>query len=321
MHDFENLTPDRFLDFLEKALDTRLTALARPMPSYINRVYEVMAFDRTPYIAKFYRPGRWTQEAIEDEHAFIRDCAEVEIPVVPPLTLTNGTTLDRMDEICFAVFPKRSGRQYDIERDEDWKRVGSLLGRIHNVGSRRAAEHRLTLAPALSRRYLEQLCGDAVGEKWRQPYKDIVSRIIDTLEPLFEGVQTFRVHGDFRPSNILHRPEEGLMVIDFDDMVNGPAAQDFWLLLPEHYPGSSRYVDLLLSGYRTFRDFHPKDLRLIEGLRAMHMVYFTTWCYMQRNDFQFQKKFPDWGSDSFWAKEVQDMRTQFANIMDAMYAE
>ena len=127
---FSRLTPDYFLPALEEALGTELTALARSLPSYINRVYEIQAIDQTAYIAKFYRPERWSYEALEDEHTFIADCAEVDIPVVCPCMLKNGKTLDTLGEISFTVFPKRAGRQFDMESDENWKRVGTLLGRL-----------------------------------------------------------------------------------------------------------------------------------------------------------------------------------------------
>ena len=316
---FSELTPDRFLPALEEALATRLTALARPLNSYINRVYEVQAPDKTAYIAKFYRPGRWSHAALKDEHAFVLDCAEIDIPVVCPLRLANGETLNRLGEIAFAVFPKRAGRQFDIEEEESWMRVGTLLGRLHNAGQKRRAAARLELTPeTTTRRYVAQLTQEAVTESYRQKYRDICERIIDTVAPRFEGLETIRVHGDFHAGNILHRPGEGLMVIDFDDMMNGPAVQDLWLLLPDHYPASDRYLQLLLTGYRQFRDADHRWPLLIEGLRAMRMIYFTAWCSMQRSDYQFQTKFPDWGSDRFWAREVQDLRTQYAFMLEAM---
>ncbi|MBD3391836.1 MAG: serine/threonine protein kinase, partial [Chitinivibrionales bacterium] len=285
MDQFSQLLPDTFLPALEEHLDVNLTALARALPSYINRVYEVQATDKTFYVAKFYRPGRWPLRAIRDEHAFLADCAEIEIPVVCPCSLANGDTLGQLGNIPFAVFPRRAGRQFDIESDEAWTRAGMLLGRIHNAGSRTKAESRQTLDPSTTTRaYVDQLLNDGATEKWRQPFGDICSRIIDTVAPYFEGQETIRIHGDFHVGNILDRPDEGLLVIDFDDMMNGPPVQDFWLLLPERYPGCKHQLELLLGGYRQFRDFNPRAPLLIEGLRAMRMIYFTAWCAMQRND-------------------------------------
>jgi Ser/Thr protein kinase RdoA (MazF antagonist) len=321
MDDFTKLTPEFFLPALEEALGKKLTPVVRPFSSYINRVYEVQTVDEELFVAKFYRPGRWTIEALRDEHAFIFDCAEMELPVVCPLKLGNGSSLAQLDEISFAVFPKRAGRQFDIESNDSWQRVGVLLGRLHNAGKKQKAPARITLTPnTATKQYVDFLLQNGVPENRRQAYQDICYRIISAISPYFEGMESLRIHGDFHPGNILTRPDTGLMVIDFDDMMNGPPVQDFWLLLPDHYPSCKRYLDLLFAGYRQFRDIDPRSPMLIEGLRAMRMIYFTSWCNMQRNDFAFQMKFPNWGSDSFWAREIQDLHEQYANMTDAFEA-
>ena len=318
MEPFSNLTPDYFLPVLEESFGTELTALARPLPSYINRVYEVLSRDNTYYIAKFYRPGRWSLEAVKDEHDFLFDCTEMEIPVVCPIQLSDGQTINKIDGTCFAVFPKRAGRQYDVDYDENWKRIGTLLGRLHTAGQKRTAPARLILKPETTTAlYVKQLAEEVIAERWRNSYREICLRIIDTITPYFENIESIRIHGDFHSGNILHRPGEGLLIIDFDDMMNGPPVQDFWLLLPEPYPACRDYLDIILTGYRQFRDFDSHSFALIEGLRAMRMIYFTAWCSMQRYDNLFQHKFPDWGSDKFWSKEVQDLRAQYATILEA----
>jgi len=319
MNDFSELIPDSFLPALEVALDIELSPLIRPFPSYINRVYEIQTEEGVSYVAKFYRPGRWTLDALRDEHAFLLDCDEREIPVVCPLKLKGGDTLGRLGNIAFAVFPKRAGRRFDIENDESWQRVGVLLGRLHNAGETREALSRLTLSPQTTTRlYVDELVEEGVSANRKQAFKDICERIIELITPYFEGIKTLRVHGDFHCGNILERPDSGLMVIDFDDMMNGPAVQDFWLLLPDHYPACKRNLELLLEGYGQFRDIDPRSALLIEALRAMRIIYFTAWCNMQRSDFQFQSKFPDWGSDSFWVREINDLREQYGNILDAL---
>ncbi|MBL8029117.1 MAG: serine/threonine protein kinase [Fibrobacteres bacterium] len=315
---FKEFTPELFLPALEEALGVSLTSFLRPFPSYINRVYEVRDDDGTPYVAKFYRPGRWTKEALEDEQNFLADCAEAELPVVSPLPLADGKTLGLVDGIHFAVFPKKGGRQFDIEGDSSWERVGSLLGRLHSVGARRKAPGRLTLEPvSLTMQYVNQLVDDAVVPSKCDSYRDICKRIIESVADRFDSKQFIRIHADFHTGNILERPDTGLMIIDFDDMMNGPAVQDFWLLLPDHYPACKRELALLMNGYSEFRDVDHRAPFLIEGLRAMRMIYFAHWCSMQRDDFQFQSRFPEWGSETFWAKEIGDLRNQYANIMDA----
>lgn len=318
MEYFAELTPDIFLTALENALSVKLTNYTYPLPSYINRVYEVKSEDGVSFVVKFYRPGRWSRGALNDEHEFLLDCDDFEIPVVAPIKLNNGSTIGELDSILYAVFPKKAGRQFDIEDEDSWIRIGSLLGRIHNVGAQKKALNRLCLNPSETTLvYLNEL-SEIISNKWKQPFCDIVKRITDTVLPYFEGLETIRIHGDFHVGNILNRMEQGLMVIDFDDMMNGPSVQDFWLLLPDHYPSSKKYLDLLISGYSHFRDVNPRSAFLIEGLRAMRMIYFTAWSAMQRDDFQFQNKFPDWGSDSFWSREVSDLRVQYANILDSL---
>ncbi len=319
MKNFSDLTPNLFLPALEDALGEKLTGLARSLPSYINRVYEIQSTNQQSYIVKFYRPGRWSDKALKDEHDFMFDCEEIDIPVVCPCKLTNGKSLAQLENITFAIFPKKAGRQYDLENEDNWQRVGTLLGRIHNAGQKRSASSRLRLLPELTtNQYVAQLAKEAITPKWIEPYTNICTRIVDTITSYFKNLETIRIHGDFHIGNFLHRPDEGLLVIDFDDMMNGPPIQDFWLLLPDHYPASKKYLDLLLEGYSQFREFDYRSIPLIEGLRAMRMIYFTAWCSMQKSDYLFRSRFPNWGSDEFWSREVQDLRIQYANLMDSL---
>lgn len=320
MNSFADLTPNYFLPALEQELEKELTALVRPLPSYINRVYELQAADETYYVVKFYRPGRWDYRALQDEHNFLSDCAEIDIPVVCPVSLKNGSTLGKLGETVYTIFPRRAGRQFDVEKDDDWVRVGRLLGRLHNAGQKRKAKSRLVLTPAeTTGKYVEQLCHDSVTKDQVKGYRDICSQIVKVIAPLFKDLETIRIHGDFHRANILHRPpHEELMVIDFDDMMNGPPVQDIWLLMPDHYPACRRYLDLTMEGYRQFRNFDIRSYRVIEGLRAMRMIYFTAWCGMQRKDRSFQEKFPDWGGEGFWNREIRDLREQYAKIMESL---
>lgn len=316
--DFEHLTPEVLLDVVEEALGVRMTGLTIPMPSYINRVYELQTRAGERVIAKFYRPGRWSKEAIEDEHLFLADCAEAEIPVVSPLRLPDGETLGNADGAFFALFPKRSGRVFELNSDEDWSRMGSLLGRIHLAGSHRRTRDRITLHPQRSTRAdLDFITrGGFVTPEHRSAFEDLSSRIVERISGLFEGAEFIRIHGDFHRGNLLDRPGEGLMVIDFDDMMEGPPVHDLWLLLPDHAGRSRREIDLILSGYEQFREFDYSSLRLIECLRFMRIVYYLAWCARQAEDYDFRTNHPDWGGDTFWQKELLDMGHQFQVIME-----
>lgn len=314
---FEILTPDEILSAVEQALGVRLTGLTIALPSYINRVYEVRSLDGTKLIAKFYRPGRWGREAIEDEHRFVLDCQESELPVVAPMVLSNNNTIGEHAGMLFAIYPKRAGRQLEITNENDWPRLGSLIGRLHVVGEKSRAAGRITLGPSLSTlRDVEHLCSTVVPDRFRAPFRDITGQIIESAAPLFDGVECIRVHGDCHRGNILDRLEQGLLLIDFDDMAMGPPVQDLWLLLPDRAARSSHEIELFLQGYEHFRMFNKASLRCIETLRAMRMIYFLAWCGRQINDFQFRRNFPDWGSDSFWQREINDLREQLGFIMD-----
>jgi len=316
--DFEHLVPDVMLNAVETALGAKMTGLATPLPSYINRVYEVQTQAGDRLIAKFYRPGRWSREALQDEHDFVADCAADEIPVVAPLPLPSGDTIGESDGICFTIFPKRFGRQLEINTDEDWLRVGRLIGRVHVAGSRRQAKNRTDLHPGRSiAGHVSHLIDKRfVTPRYVDAFRDVTSRILDLITDLFEDAEFGRIHGDCHGGNLLDRPGEGIMIIDFDDMMVGPAVQDLWLVLPDHAHKARREMDLLLRGYEQFREFDDRTLRLIEPLRAMRIIYFLAWCSRQVNDFKFRSDYPDWGSDAFWQREVVDLTSQLEVIQE-----
>jgi Ser/Thr protein kinase RdoA (MazF antagonist) len=316
---FENLTPDVILTAVEKTAGIKLTGLTIPLPSYINRVYELRGTDATKYIVKFYRPGRWSREAVEEEHVFVKDCAEAEVPVVEPLMFSNGETTAAHEEHLFALYPRKAGRQIEITSDEYWPRLGSLVARIHLAGGKRKAVSRIVMHPLHScKNHMNELCETVVPEKFRSSYRNACSSIIELSTPLFEKLECIRVHGDCHRGNILDRMEQGLMIIDFDDMAMGPPVQDLWLLLPDRAGKASREIDLFISGYERFRRFDRAGIRAIEPLRAMRMIHFLLWVSRQRDDFSFTRNFPDWNKDSFWQKEINDLREQYCHIEESV---
>lgn len=315
---FDNLTPDRILAGIELGMDCELTGLTSPLPSYINRVYELQPVSGERLVAKFYRPGRWKRNALQDEHDFVLDCAAEEIPVVAPLELASGGTIGEYDGILYSVFPKKSGREMELHTDEGWRRLGSLVGRIHLAGTRRKAGNRLRMHPETTTLpEIEQLlCGGFMSPHQSDRFKDVVSRIVEIALREFEGVDFQRIHGDCHRANILERPDEGLMVIDFDDMMMGPPVQDIWLLLPDHANRSLHEINMILEGYEQFMEFDDRSLRLVEILRAMRIIYFLSWCSTQVDDFKFQSNFPDWGSEMFWQREISDIEHQYHAILN-----
>ena len=324
--DFDHLTPKLVLKAVESAFGLSLTGNITQYNSYINRVYELHDEEGLIYMAKFYRPGRWSEEAILEEHAFIRDCVEMDIPTVAPLTDPEGDTLpvvevvdnsENLQEYCFALFPKRGGRNFDAESEEDWLRLGALAGRMHTAALQREAGHRQRCLPGpIIRKCIQELEDDeAVHPEYRQEFFGLAGEIRQHIEPLFEGVPLQRVHGDCHRGNILERPGEGLLLIDFDDMMTGPAVQDLWLLLPERADECPQEFNLVVEGYERFLPFDYSQKRLIEPLRAMRMLYYLAWSARQRRDRRFLTEHPHWGGSAFWSKEIEDLREQLQYCM------
>jgi len=314
--DFEHLVPNVMLDAVEQATGLHMTGLATPLPSYINRVYDTQTMDGERLIVKFYRPGRWSREALQEEHDFVADCAADEIPVIAPLALNGSHTLYEADGLFFTLFPKRFGRQLEINNDTDWIRVGRLLGRIHIAGSKREAHARTDLHPAESTAgHIRDLLENGhITPRYESEFRDVTNRILDDIMALFDDTEFIRIHGDCHCGNLLDRPDEGIMVIDFDDMMVGPPVQDMWLLLPDVADHCKHELNLLLRGYEEFREFDDHTLRLIEPLRAMRIIYYLAWCSRQINDHQFRENHPEWGSDAHWGREINDLTHQLEII-------
>lgn len=316
--DFSTLTPDLVLQQVEAALDTRCSNLCRPLTSYINRVYDVQLDDGGWVVAKFYRPGRWSRAALQDEQDFLGELAAAELPVIAPLRGRGGATLHEHEGLFFSIFPKKGGRPVDEFNDDQWKEFGRLMGRVHLVGAEHAPRQRIVIHPRRSAR--ENLAAilaiDFPFPSLRREFSDVANELLDRIEPLFEDAEKHRIHGDCHVANLLQRPGEPIYLIDFDDMAVGPSVQDLWMMLPGHRRDSQRQLDLLLDGYETFREFDYATLRLIEPLRAMRFLHFTAWCARQKADGGFARLSPDWGSGGFWKQEIHDLRRQLQEIED-----
>ena len=310
--DFEALTPDLLLSAVETAMGVRLTGLTHQHPSYINRVYELQDTQGTRLIVKFYRPGRWNVAALQAEHDFVGACAAAEIPVIAPLPLASGKTLGRADGYCFAVYPKRWGRTLELNEPDAWRRLGRLLARVHLVGQREPAPARITLHPAHSTRsdVADLLAGGQLDPSHEAELRSVTGELLELITPGFADCEMIRIHGDCHAANVLDRPDEGLMLIDFDDMAMGPPIQDLWMLLPGSVQDTRGELRLVLEGYTELREFDHASLRLAEPLRAMRVLYFLAWCARQQSDPGFRHHFPDWGSFNFWAKELGELRVQ-----------
>lgn len=313
---FQELGPDKVLNLVEKAMGVRCNNLFRPLNSYINRVFEIETREGVRQVVKFYRPGRWTKEAILDEHRFLLDLAGQEIPVVAPLMLPGGGTLVESDNLLFSVFKKCGGRSVDEFTEDQWLQLGRLLGRVHKVGEAAKAKHRIVMEPRRSTldqlNYLLQ--SPCVAEDLKKPLKEAGLGIIADIGPLFPASGMIRIHGDCHFSNVIFRPGESFYLIDFDDMAMGPPVQDIWMLLPGEVDEAFVELDLFLEGYETFRPFDRRTLKLIEPLRAMRYIHYMAWCAHQVAEDGLTRAIDGFGSREYWQKEIADLVDQRERI-------
>ena len=311
---FHSLTPDRVLDAVEVG-GLRCTGRCLPLRAFENRVYEVELEDERRLVVKFYRPGRWSREAILDEHAFLAELAAEELPVVPPLDLGTGSTLVEIDGIFYAAFPKVRGRVLDELDDQGLRQIGRLIGRMHAVGAARDAPHRPRFTVE---RYVKEpldtlLSGALVPVAFAGRYRDVALRIADAAAVLLSHARTQRIHGDLQRGNVLWGAD-GPILLDFDDFLVGPPVQDLWLLARGDSEEARRGRDQLLEGYELFREFDRSTLALCEPLRALRIIYVSAWIARRWEDLSFRTGFPAFGTDGYWAAEYEELFGIFESL-------
>jgi len=314
---FYSLTPNKVLDAVE--VDGRVcTGRFIVLNSYENRVYQLELDDGRFVVAKFYRPGRWSTDAILDEHDFLLDLEEAEVEVAAPLELPDGDTLDEIEGIKFAIFPRYGGRAPEEMTDDQLRQMGRLLARIHAVGKSAEAEDRLTMAPGqwLLRNLDVLIEHDLLPLEVRERYAGAVHALHDAVLPLWEDLELHRIHGDVHLGNLLRSPH-GFVFLDFDDMVMGPAVQDLWMLQGGRDAWAQRRLELMLEGYTSMLPFDRRQLALIEPLRAMRMVHFAAWIARRWEDPAFPQAFPDFGTRVWWDRETRELTGQLAEVRDA----
>lgn len=309
---FYSLTPERVMSAVEVG-GRRCTGRFIVLNSYENRVYQLELEDGDYVVGKFYRPGRWTRDQILDEHEFVWDLDDAEIPMACPLELSEDESLGELEGIFFTIYPRIGGRAPDEMDDDQLRRVGRLLGRIHHVGRTDVAEHRLALTP---RTYgwdaLELLLrGDHVMASHVGRYEEVATELLRLLEPIFEDFQGSwqRIHGDAHLGNVLRTPA-GFVFLDFDDMVMGPPVQDLWMLWGGRDAWALRRRDVLLEGYESMTSFDRGSLRLVEPLRALRYLHYTAWLAKRWADPAFKVAFPDFGTEAYWTTRTGDLAEQ-----------
>lgn len=332
---FEGLTPDVVLDALD-AVGFRGDGRILQLNSYENRVFQVMLEDGDAVVAKFYRAARWTDAQIVEEHRFALELAEAEVPVVAPCALTHAAQDVRLlpDDppatlavrpsspvaLRYAVAPRRAGRAPELEDDAVLSRLGGFIGRMHAVGARRPFQHRRTMNPADDARaaLAKLIDGQFVPPDQEGHWADACERAIERIDAAFARVRpaSIRLHGDCHPGNLLWR-DSGAHVVDLDDACMGPAVQDLWMLLSGEAHAAAHQLRELLRGYGPFQSFDRRELQLIEPLRLLRMIRHNAWVAQRWHDPAFPVAFPDFGSSSYWAQQVMQLRDQMRAARDA----
>lgn len=316
---YEYLNPDVVLDAVESTgcvTNGRLLALN----SYENRVYQVGVEDGRPLVVKFYRPGRWSDEAILEEHAFALELAARDIPVVAPLEV-DGRTLLQSSGYRFAVYPSCGGRWPELATSEDRRILGRFLGRIHMVGCAFPFGYR----PDLDVERLGQSSRDWLLEnRWipdhlEAAYDTLTDELLDAVRERFAtagAVRRLRIHGDCHLGNILWT-DDGPHFVDLDDCVNGPAVQDLWMLLSGDENEMRGQLSDLLEGYTEFADFEPREMWLVEALRTLRIIHYHAWIARRWEDPAFPLAFPWFPEVRTWEDHVLSLREQAALLQEA----
>lgn len=322
-HPFARLTPDVVLDALA-GIGLRGDGRLQALSSYENRVYQAHLEDGVAVVAKFYRPARWSQAQILEEHAFAAELAAAEVPVVAPLVV-NGASVHQHAGFSFSVSPRRGGRAPELDDEEALEWIGRFLARIHEVGARRSFVAR----PALdlhafgieARDWL--LAHEAVPLDVRSQWTDACQAALEAVaaHPALAGGATpiarLRLHGDCHVGNILWTPADapaaagpGPHFVDLDDARMGPAMQDLWMLLAGERAQRTRQLACLLDGYEQLRAFDRRELALIEPLRTLRLIHYSAWLARRWDDPAFPASFPWFGGSDYWRGQARMLHEQ-----------
>tara|TARA_B100001540_G_scaffold290373_1_gene287031 strand:- start:399 stop:1382 length:984 start_codon:yes stop_codon:yes gene_type:complete len=318
-HPYDRLGPDLVIAAVESAgypCDARLLALN----SYENRVYQVGIEDGEPLIAKFYRPGRWDDAQILEEHSFSQELVEADISVVAPIADAQGQTLHRHEDFRFALFPRRGGYPPELDNPDNLLVLGRTLGRIHAVGAAQPFRQRHTLSAQTmlsdSRDYLlrEGFIPLALEEAYATLSADL-ERQVQTLFAEADAQQFIRVHGDCHVGNILWRDDTAHFV-DLDDCCMAPAVQDLWMFLSGERHERQLQLSEVIEGYAEFMDFAPRQLRWVEALRTMRLVHYAAWLARRWEDPAFPRSFTWFNTERYWADHILELREQLAALQE-----
>ncbi len=317
---YDRLTPDVILDAIESIgflADGRMFALN----SYENRVYQIGIEEGKPLIAKFYRPGRWSDAQILEEHAFTQELADREIPVVPPLVI-DGKSLFEFAGYRFSLSPRRGGRAPELDNPDVLEWMGRFLGRIHAVGAISAFAHRPVIDIAgfgeAPRDWLLQ--HDFIPKDLREAWLSVVNQALTGVRDCYAhagNVQNIRLHGDCHAGNVLYT-DEGPHFVDFDDCRSGPAMQDLWMLLSGSREEMTMQLRDVLEGYEEFAHFDRRELHLLEALRTLRLIHYSAWLAQRWDDPAFPLAFPWFNTQRYWQDRILELREQVSAMEEGV---
>ncbi|MBI5785029.1 MAG: serine/threonine protein kinase [Rhodocyclales bacterium] len=314
---YAGLTPDAVLNALEST-GLRCDGRQLALNSYENRVYQIGIEDDKPVVAKFYRPGRWSDAEILEEHAFVAELAAAEIPAVPALEL-NGRTLNAHGGFRVAVFPRQGGRAPEIDAPGVREWLGRFIGRIHAVGATQPFRSRPALTKVshgdTPRDYL--LEHDFIPPDLLPAWASVVDQALEGVARCYDragNVKTQRLHGDCHLGNVLWT-DDGPHFVDFDDARTGPAIQDLWMLLSGERHEMVRQFGEIIDGYEQFADFDPREMHLVEALRTLRLIQYSAWIARRWHDPAFPAAFPWFNTQRYWQDRILELREQIA-LMD-----
>lgn len=308
---YADLSPTEVLDALD-AVGLHGDGRILQLNSYENRVFQLFLEDGRAVVAKFYRPGRWSDAQILEEHAFALELAAAEVPVVPPLVLPCGTLAHHHGH-RFALAARCAGREPELDDPEVLRQIGRFIGRLHAVGRRQPFQHRHRLDPHADgqRAFTLLKAGGFVPPDQLPTWEDACRRALEAVDAAFAAhgsLATLRLHGDCHIGNVLWR--DGPNVVDLDDAMQGPAVQDLWMLVSGDRRSMNAQLDTLLSGYEQFSDFDDRERALIEPLRTLRMVRHAAWLAERWSDPTFPLNFPFFGSAAYWNQQTVQLREQ-----------
>jgi Ser/Thr protein kinase RdoA (MazF antagonist) len=319
---FYQLDPSIILDALE-SVGIFAEAALLPLNSYENRVYQFRDEEGQKFVVKFYRPARWSDEQILEEHLFSAELVEAEIPVVAPLKI-DGKTLHSYHDFRFAVFENHGGRHPNLDDKDTLAWLGRFIARIHSVGAKTHYRHRLTITPQTyandSYQYLTE--HQFIPAELKQSMDSVCLPLIEECHKRFNrfsDIETLRIHGDCHPSNVMWTPD-GPHFVDLDDSRNGPAIQDLWMLITGDEEDKLQQQNALLDGYEEFRDFDERELQLIEALRAMRMLHYMGWLAQRWSDPSFKHNFPWFNTRRYWEDQLLQLKEQLGTLQNEVIA-